>query len=334
MSSSYTWPLLITLPLFLMACDGDRITRTGELERLTFSYAATDGDTNKDRAIAEDANLVLDVSGPDKAAIATMTRIASTNTKVFEASELSRDQIKLRARAAGKATLEVEAILRQDGSRHEDRLSLRVERPVQMSLAHTCTNERGAAYLTGHPVSLEYARFEASGRRLLGEGACNVSLKDTRDNGEADKLASGVRCNESTLNLPAPGVPGTLEVSTNIGSPRDRYQLIHVERVTFGKLDFAPLDESIRVGSSESIRLRPETDNWAICSNLRMRVEILTPHVCEISGGLDVDTITPDDENRIRLRGLESGTCLFEVSLPDNDPDVAWEFDVSVIHDD
>lgn len=330
-----TWCLIGSM--FLLACDGcerNRISRAGDNERLTFSYAATDGRSDPNRAIALGADLVVQVTGPNDQQLASMTSITTTSERVLTARELARDQLVLAGVGEGEATLEVEALLRNDASRLRDTLSFRVARPVQMSLAHTCTTERSAAYVvSGRDIELEYARFERDGRRLLGRGACDISIEDTREMPEAEALLAGALCDESTLKLPSPGVPGTLKVSANLGAPRDRFQEITVERVAFEKLDFEPVQESIEVGTSRSIQLDPQTDLWPICTNLRMRVEILTPGVCEGPDFDEIFFVQPEDRNRVRLRARDIGTCLFQVTVPELDPETAWEFTVDVFED-
>lgn len=312
----------------LMACN-PRSSQAGEENELTFSYQTSDPSRDFSRPIAEGASLFVRVEGADEEPVSEIVEHGSTSTQVLQVRRSAEraDELILTGGRAGEATLVVDASL-QNGGVKSDRIGFEVARVAQVALSHACTTERDAAYLEGLPVELEFERHDARRRRLVGHGACGVSF-------EPAGMISRVSCDETSIRLNGTTTPGPLQLRTEYGAPPNKRNALGLQIVSIAKLDFAPIQDQLRVGSTEPVSLRPQTENWTICSHLEFQADIITPSTCSFSGGNRRQALfTPQDANQMRLRGEAAGDCIIEVSLPQYQlPDI-WEFSIPVFERD
>jgi hypothetical protein len=302
------------------ACN-PRSSQSGEDNELQFSYQTSDPSRDFSRPLAQGASLFIRVEGAEEEAVSRIVEHGTTAAQVMQVRQSSEraDELVLTGQSAGASTLVVEAVL-EGGEMRSDRIGFEVAKPAQAALSHQCTTERDAGYLEGLPVQLDFERYDARRRRLVGHGACGVGF-------EPAGMVSRVSCDETSIRLNGTTTPGPLQMNTQLGAPSNKRNALGLQIVGFGKLDFAPVQDQLRVGSSEPIALRPQTENWTICSHLDFEAEVITPQTCSFSDGNGRRAVfTPQDLNQMRLRGESAGDCIVQVSLPVYGlPDI-WEF--------
>lgn len=328
-SRTLTAALVLSSSLSMACADGcgdGRASQEGELGELTFTFPVADGQEDFDRPIALGARLRLRVEGLEGESVERVAAATVTPEEVLSAqrSQARGDELVLTARAQGEASLEVEAVLAGESTPRADRVSLRVRPISSSSLEHACTRSPAAAYLTNQPITLDYARFDADGRRMIGEGACEVTV--TPDAG-----LDRTRCDEAALDVPPISDPGPYVVSSSRRAANGSVNRLDVNVVSPELLDFAPIEGSLREGRSDELELLPQTPDWDICTPLEFEVFILTPDVCVADDtSADLFTVYRDENNRVDMRGRNPGTCRFEVRLPALGVQGAWEFSVPV----
>ncbi len=313
-----------------IACGDGRASQEGELGELTFTFPVADGQEDFNRPIALGARLRLRVEGKDREAVDRIASATVTPETVLSAqrSQTRADELVLTAREQGEATMEVEAVLTGESSPRTDRVSFRVRPISASSLEHNCTRSPAAAYLTNQPITLGFARFDADGRRMIGEGACEVTVSP-------DAGLERTRCDEDALDVPPIADPGPYIVSSSRRAANGSVNRLDVNVVSPEILDFAPIDGSLREGRSDELELLPQTPNWDVCTPLEFEVFILTPDTCVADDtSSELFTVFRDENNRVDLRGRRAGTCRFEVRLPALGVQDTWEFSVPVTRTD
>lgn len=334
MTPPSTHSLYIYLYMFIgmlfcsAACGDGRIERQGELGQLQFSYPTADRVEDKNRSIALGAKLQVRVEGSKKERVQALSNIHSSNERIFSTipSEHHANEFIVHTHEAGEATASVLATLQGESLSREDRVTFQIARTHTMALEHKCTDERNGAYIQGFPIELNFSRFDQNKQRLLGQGACGVTVEGR------DEISEVLRCDEAELELRPIQTPGAVQVKGIQGSSPNDFNSVGVHIISFDKLDFPTLEEHITVHSSKRIRLEPQTDLWPICSPMSFDIHILTPHICEhgAAGSTDVFEVEAQDDYSFMLRAHDFGDCVFQVDLSRYGVSDRWEFSIPV----
>lgn len=312
----------------LCACE-TRTERLGEQKELVFSYQAADRKRDFDRPLARGSSLLLRVEGGNEQ---PASRIVSHTTSAPDVLGLalvegSRDELLVTANLPGSARIEVEALLDGDNTARRDHVELRVAEAKSANVAHNCTGAKEAAYLRGAPIEVDFARYDARGDKLVGNGGCGVALSPGDGVG-------GTNCDEASLIISSISSAGTVVLDSGLPPTRGEAGRIDLQIVDPRLLDFDPISGALDEFGTDTFTLEAYTPNWPICTHLEFDVDILTPYTCEESGsGATRFSVGRDAANTIDLRGNSSGECVFQVSLPRYGLTDAWEFSIPVYAD-
>lgn len=317
-----------TCAVLLCACE-TRTERLGEQKELVFSYQAADRKRDFSRPLARGSSLLLRVEGNNEQ---PANRIVSHTTSAPDVLGLalvqnSRDELLVTANIPGTSRIEVEALLDGENQPRRDFVELRVAEAKNANVAHICTGAREAAYLRGEPIEVDFARYDSRGDKLVGNGACGVSLSP----GDG---VSGTNCDEASLIISNISSPGTVTLDSGLPPTRGEAGRVDLQIVDPRLLDFDPISGSLDEFSTDTFTLEAYTPNWPVCTKLEFDVDILTPYTCEESGsGATRFSVGREAANTIDLRGNSSGECVFQVSLPKYGITDVWEFSIPVYAD-
>lgn len=319
----------------LLGCD-DRARQEGEEGNLQFYYLPADGSTQFDRPLAVGSAVQMYLEPINDRELDQVRSVSAAPQSVLTAA-INQNQepgttpsLVLSGQGNGEATISVE--VSGGGQNYTDSTSIRVSEVRRAELRHSCTDQVNAAYLRGTSVRLEYERQNSEGEKLIGsargntgpERSCQVEVLPQVNEDQ-------MRCNEAGLHFPPFSDVGSVLVDLLPGIQPVARRELGVQIVYPDEVFFEDADGYLVVDATRDIRLNPVTyhEDWPVCTNLQLEVEILTPNTCTGRSGERRFTVDAEDENQFRMRGVRQGQCEFEVVIPqiDNQP---WFFEVYV----
>ncbi|MBA2661518.1 MAG: hypothetical protein H0U74_04440 [Bradymonadaceae bacterium] len=315
---------LLTL-VALFGCES-RAVQEGAEGKLQFYYEPADGSTKFGRPLAVGNSLTVFVEGLDDRKIERVVEVKSSDTGVLTArtSERALHGIVLNGVKAGKARIHVSASGPEGGV--GDNIEIEVAAVQEVSLKHACTDGANAAYLQSRPAMLAMKRRNGN-RDLVGQSAtCPVRI-------EPAALEGGIKCDEAGLHMPGVTQPGAVRVTATAKNARGGIDSLGFQVVTGELIDFLPIEGTLQQNHTTTIDLMPETavtPHWPVCHAFELSVDIVTPSVCSGKGGERSFNVGREDENKISLRGVAPGNCVFTVMLPELGSSDLWEFSMPV----
>lgn len=344
------WPLrssrlviLVAMALALAACDM-RATQEGDEGNLTFHYSPADESTDFDRPLAVGSGVALHMEALDGRTFRRVVDVTAEPETVLTADvdDSSLDTINLSGQSSGEATISVE--IQGDGERYTDSTSVRVGEVRQIEMEHKCSDSADAAYIVGQSATISWDRQTASGEKLIGSAR---SQEEALRSCQADiypiEYQEDPHCNEAGLHFPnLPMVEPielfpTEDIGVATGGLRDLGIHVFDPEVLSHNLRFEHSNDDLRVDRTRTVELElfndpvGSGDNFPICTDLDLLIEIYSTDTCTGPGGAADFTVDSEDSHEFQLRGERTGVCDFDVSLPEY-PDVApWPIELDVI---
>lgn len=338
---------LVALTASVMACDMSAAEEGAE-GNLEFYYHPADGSTDFDRPMAMGSSMDMYVDAVDRDLDALIDAYAEPE-EVLRAS-VAQDEdyaISLRAISPGDATLHAE--VDSAGSQLSDHIAMRVDQVEQLAMEHECTSDDAdAAYVAGQSIRIPMERLNANGDKLVGEAEASDGETTSADDVDTacqvwlypEAYQSQTRCDEEGLHISAVDQFETIEIDPidGVDTPSGNHPHLDVHVVEEQDIELLSVDGSLREGSSRSVELEAIAiypHDMEICGGLELRIDILTPDICEGTFGRGTNfSIDAEDENSFRLRGLHPGFCEFAVEFEER-PDLGtWYFDLDVAPED
>lgn len=313
--------VLIALVLFGPACDcDDRSEQRGQNGELIFSYVSADPDETFDRPLAQGAQLIMRVQGSDEERVTRVSALRATPSTTLGLEAMGADTFMVRGLNQGRATISLDAQVNQEKTPRQDSISIEVAKTTRQRIEHLCTTQREAAYLPGRVLEFGFERWNG-GRKLVGQGGCEV--------GSQPALVEGVSCDERRLKVQGIAQTGPVKITDYAGTNTVTAHIVSPDLV-----DFAPVEQTLTVGRSESISLEAITQYWPVCASMTLNFDILTPETCTASGQVTSFSVEHEPgQSDMTLRGQASGDCIFRVSSPTLSRPESWEFLIPVYED-
>lgn len=334
---------LLSLSVAAMACDM-RATQEGDEGHLTFYHSPADGSTDFERPLAVGSGVALKMEPLDERSFRRVVDVTVEPASVLDAhvDDSSSDTVNLSGESTGEARIEVE--VQGDAERYTDSTTMQVAEVQKIEMGHECTDRADAAYQVGRRATIEWERQTGSGDKLVGSARNDGEpLRGCQADIYPEDYQQDPHCNEAGLHFPNfPAVEpidlfATDGVGVTTGGLHDLGIHVFDPAVLAYNLRIEHSGDAMRVDRTNTVELDlfndpvDNDDNFPICTNMELLVEIYSSDICTGPGG-DVEfTVEREDAHEFELRGEQSGVCDFDVSLPEH-PDVEpWPIELDVM---
>ncbi|QED27809.1 hypothetical protein FRD01_11300 [Microvenator marinus] len=305
----------LTIATLILIGAGCQSQITGNEGNLVFSYTADDNLTDFNKPVALGAKLDLRVREAGTNLPVTISQAFSEDSDILNVETHTDTQLTVAAGVAGNTLIEVEAT-NQAGDLIADSVNMRADEATKLDLRHSCLApgvERGRYLANSQRVFVPYDMFTERDEPAIGYGLFPIEFAPE---GAAALDTESKSQSSFFVDL---GDVGTLTMSSTLDDEKLEMVVTDVGEVDGATI--APGFENVALLSGQNgfVLVAPSVGEEILCqAALTMNAESLTPEVCEVVVPGDYeDSEKPNESLFLRVEGLSTGTCEFEVTFPD-----------------
>lgn len=236
--------------------------------------------------------------------LVTVQNVTSSDTSVIKVNSASDSEVMIEALGVGTATLSVTAT-NADNETVTDSKTLAVREIAGVTLAHVCTSDSRATFLTENPMRVSAVLSASDGTDLYSAGVFPVEIENQGTEASIDDE----RTSNTHLVIDSGTLGGEARIRATVG-PNDLIAYI-VERSSIDSIGLEQHDP-VRLSDAHDDRVLVATAGQVeLCHPVfEYEVRTLSPDICAVS------KITVDYGVSVRIVPIAKGECKIDLFAP------------------